>query len=43
MTEELNPVYKNEIAILCKEGNELLSIIVASLNTLRKKTIQSKS
>ena len=33
---ELNPSFKERIDIIYKEGNELLSIIVASLNTLRK-------
>jgi len=32
-----NPKFKEEILSLSKEGNELLSIIVASLKTLRKK------
>ena len=36
MIEEINPSFKNEIDILSKEGNELISIIVASLNTLRR-------
>lgn len=34
---ELNPELTEKIAIIHKEGNELLSIIVASINTLRKK------
>jgi four helix bundle protein len=33
---ELNPDFKEKITIIYKEGNELLSIIVASINTLRK-------
>ena len=37
LVETLNPTFKSDITILYKEGNELLSIIVASLNTLRKK------
>jgi four helix bundle protein len=32
---ELNPELKEKIDIIYKEGNELLSIIVAALNTLR--------
>ena len=32
---ELNPELREKIAIIYKEGNELLSIIVASINTLR--------
>jgi four helix bundle protein len=32
---ELNPELKEKIGPIYKEGNELLSIIVASLNTLR--------
>jgi len=32
---ELNPELKEKIAPIYKEGNELLSIIVAALNTLR--------
>ena len=39
---ELNPSFKERIDIIYKEGNELLSIIVASLNTLRKQ-MQNKS
>jgi four helix bundle protein len=42
MIAELNPSFKNEIEILSKEGNELLSIIVASLNTLRRNQHQTK-
>jgi four helix bundle protein len=34
---ELNPELTEKIAIIHKEGNELLSIIVAAINTLRKK------
>ena len=43
MIEELNPTLKKEIGTLHKEANELLSIIVASLNTLRKKQNQQKT
>ena len=32
---ELNPELNEKIGVIYKEGNELLSIIVASLNTLR--------
>jgi len=32
---ELNPELKEKIDHIYKEGNELLSIIVAALNTLR--------
>jgi len=32
---EINPELKEKIDSIYKEGNELLSIIVASLNTLR--------
>src|SRR4051794_30179719 len=39
---ELNPSFTERIDIIYKEGNELLSIIVASLNTLRKQ-VQNKS
>lgn len=33
---ELNPELTEKIASIYKEGNELLSIIVAAINTLRK-------
>jgi four helix bundle protein len=33
---ELNPELKEKIAAIYKEGNELLSIIVAAINTLRR-------
>ena len=36
MIEEINPSFKNEIAVLQKEGSELLAIIVTSINTLRR-------
>ena len=41
MIEELNDSFKSPIQPLYKEGNELLSIIVASLNTLRKQNRKS--
>ncbi|WP_208394745.1 four helix bundle protein [Mucilaginibacter gilvus] len=34
---ELNPELKEKITPIYKEGNELLSIIVAAINTLRAK------
>jgi len=34
---ELNPELKEKIDVIHKEGNELLSIIVAAINTLRSK------
>ncbi|GAC1302613.1 MAG: four helix bundle protein [Mucilaginibacter sp.] len=34
---ELNPELTEKIAVIYKEGNELLSIIVAAINTLRGK------
>jgi four helix bundle protein len=37
LIEAVNPLFKKEIISLCKEGNELLSIIVKSLTTLRRK------
>ena len=37
LIEVINPSYKNTVGELTKEGNELLAIIVASLNTLRAK------
>ena len=37
MIEAVNPSLKESVSSIYKEGNELLSIIVASLNTLRKK------
>lgn len=33
---ELNPEFPEKVAIIYKEGNELLSIIVAAISTLRK-------
>jgi four helix bundle protein len=35
LLEEFNPELKEKIEIIHKEGNELLSIIVAAINTLR--------
>ncbi len=43
MIEELNPTLNKEIGTLHKEANELLSIIVASLNTLRRNQNQTKN
>lgn len=43
LINEMNPQLKKEIEVLAKEGNELLSIIVASLNTLRKKQSSTTS
>lgn len=40
LTEAVNPQFKKEIAILSKEGNELLSIIVTSLKTLRSRQVK---
>jgi len=39
LIEVVNPSFKPQITPIYAEGNELLSIIVASLNTLRKKQI----
>lgn len=39
LIEANNPSFKTKIEPLHKEGNELLSIIVASLNTLRTKLV----
>ncbi|MGI8951493.1 MAG: four helix bundle protein [Chitinophagaceae bacterium] len=36
MIEYINSTFSEEIQTIYKEGNELLSIIVASLNTLRR-------
>lgn len=36
MIGENNPVFSEQIKILCKEGSELLAIIVASINTVRR-------
>ncbi|HLK27005.1 MAG TPA: four helix bundle protein [Puia sp.] len=35
LIQEINPSYKEAISKIYKEGNELLSIIVASLNTMK--------
>jgi four helix bundle protein len=39
----INPSFEKQIVPIYAEGNELLSIIVASLNTLRKKQTNRKS
>ena len=39
----VNPSFKEQITVIYAEGNELLSIIVASLNTLRRKQTNRKS
>ncbi|HLT42899.1 MAG TPA: four helix bundle protein [Sphingobacteriaceae bacterium] len=36
LLSEINPALTNEIQILHKEGNEILSIIVASIKTARR-------
>jgi four helix bundle protein len=38
LIEAMNPQTKERISILYKEGNELLSIVVASLKTLKYKS-----
>jgi len=43
LIEIVNPSFKEQMSPIYAEGNELLSIIVASLNTLTKKTKKSKS
>jgi four helix bundle protein len=43
LIEIVNPSFKEQISPIYAEGNELLSIIVASLNTLRKKQTNRKS
>ena len=43
LIEVVNPSFKREIETLYKESNELLSIIVASLITLRNRQAQAKS
>ncbi|MBX2967038.1 MAG: four helix bundle protein [Cyclobacteriaceae bacterium] len=40
---ELEPDVKLKTAVLAKEGNELLAIIVSSINTSRKKLFNQKS
>jgi four helix bundle protein len=42
LTGAINPGFNKEIAILSKEGNELLSIIVSSLKTLRGKQVKNR-
>jgi four helix bundle protein len=42
LTEAINPEFNKGIAILSKEGNELLSIIVSSLKTLRGKQVKNR-
>lgn len=42
LTVAINPEFNKEIAILSKEGNELLSIIVSSLKTLRGKPVKNR-
>jgi len=37
LIEEIDPTRKNILAPLLREGNELLSIIVASINTAKKR------
>ncbi len=39
----VNPSFERQISPIYAEGNELLSIIAASLNTLRKKQTNRKS
>src|SRR5262245_36725638 len=39
----INPSFEKQITPIYAEGNELLSIIVASLNTLRNKQTNRKS
>jgi four helix bundle protein len=36
LIQEVNPSFEEPISKIYKEGNELLSIIVASLNTMKK-------
>ncbi len=43
MIAEMNPPFENEIESLKKEANELLSIIVASLKTLRMNSDKIKN
>lgn len=38
---EFNPGFQQQLMILQKEGNELLAIIVASINTIRIRAAQS--
>ena len=43
LIEIINPSFKNEISVLYCEGNELLSIIVSSITTIRNKQPVKKS
>ena len=43
LIEAVNPSFKTEVAFLSKEGNELLSIIVSSIKTIRNKQAVKKS
>jgi four helix bundle protein len=43
LIEVINPSFKDEILILYSEGNELLSIIVSSITTIRNKQPVKKS
>jgi four helix bundle protein len=43
LVEVINPIFKNKIEELSKEGNELLSIIVSAITTLRNKPTINKS
>ncbi len=43
LIEAINVQFKQEIEILYKEGNELLSIIVSSINTIRDRQSLKKS
>ena len=43
LIEIINPSFKNEISVLYCEGNELLSIIVSSVTTIRNKQPVKKS
>ncbi len=43
LVEALNPSFKDKIAPLYKEGNELLSVVVASIITIRNKQTIKKS
>ena len=41
MLAEFNPEFKDELRILYKEANELLSIIIASINTTISNKLKS--
>jgi four helix bundle protein len=43
LIEIINPSFKDEISFLYREGNELLSIIVSSITTIRNKQPVKKS